>query len=430
MKIFRFAIVSILAALVASTTAPASAPTQARRMLAIRAAQVDGYHRLAELAMEAHLAADRTVRSALPPAGDAEIALRLYLRSARMVGDTRVYSDGVAEADIEIPLDGVVQKILQLCPPPTGRTWLLEDLRGQAVDGSLRVGGGGRVPQDVPPEVVARLESSPPDELAEMFPAGWERVTVEGRVEAVRRARVRAYEAMAALVRGLRVGSTWTADDLVAGSPAAETLLDQFLRSLPVAGPPRMMPDGIAEVEVAVPVRELIQTLKDIRAMAPSDSRWTEEQVDQLSVQLKAERLVVTGRGMPPPDQVLPAEALTELPGAPLPDWAAGVLEARGTARVPEDIDDPAEARLLAARSAKARAVADLEKQVDAVVLEDGRTVRDRAAKEEAFRRDVATLLASAKTVRYQPSADGKRWEADLRLPLMRLWGFSRTHRP
>ena len=177
---------------------------------------------------------------------------------------------------------------------------------------------------------------------------------------------------------------------------------------------------------MAVPVRDLIRVLKDVRAVIPTDSRWPEEQMEQLLVYLKTDRLVATGYGMPPPDQVRPEEALPEAPASPLPDWAAQVLESRGTAKPPEDIDDAAEAQLLAARAAKARAASDLERQLDAVRLEDGQTVRQRAAKDEVFRRDIRTLLESAKVAKHQAIADGKQWEVVLRLPLVRLWEFSR----
>jgi hypothetical protein len=198
------------------------------------------------------------------------------------------------------------------------------------------------------------------------------------------------------------------------------------MRSLPVAGATRMMPDRVAEVDVAVPVRDLIRVLKDVRAVAPADSRWPEDEVDQLSVNLKTDRLVATGHGMPPPDQVMPEEALPEAPAPPLPDWAAQVLEARGTAKPSEDIEDAAQAQLLAARAAKARAASGLERQLDAVRLEDGQTVRQRAAKDEVFRRDIRTLLESAKVARHQAIAEGRQWEVVLRLPLVRLWEFSR----
>jgi hypothetical protein len=102
------------------------------------------------------------------------------------------------------------------------------------------------------------------------------------------------------------------------------------------------------------------------------------------------------------------------------------VLEARGVANRPDDIEDLAEAKVLAARSAKARAMSDLQRQLDAVRMDEDRTVRDRAAKDEAFRRDIVALIASAKTVKHEEQAGGKQWEVVVRLPLVRLWEFSR----
>jgi hypothetical protein len=416
-----------MAAAPSPVPAPVPSPTptpEQVRALAIRAAQVDAYQRLADLILAAPVADSKTFGELLGPDGDQEIALRVFLRSESVVGDPRVYSDGVAEADAEVPFEGVARAVAALTSPHSGHV-NLDGLRAQAVDGYLRTSGRGRAPDDISPEAVKKILAARPEEFVEIFPVGWERVTATGRVVAQRRARVRAYAAMKVLVQSIRVNPTSTVGDAF-GAPAAEALLDVFVSGLPLAGPPRLMPDRVAEVDVAASVRDLIKFLKDVRPVGIGDDRWNDEEIDQLSINLKAERLTVTGRGMPPTDQVRPPEAMAGEPGPPMPDWAATVLEGRGVAKRPDDVENEAEARLLAARAAKARAAEQIERLLDDVRLDDGRTVRDRAAKDEVFRKDITTLLASAKTVKYQVSSDGKQWEVVLRLPLVRLWEFSR----
>ena len=240
----------------------------------------------------------------------------------------------------------------------------LDRLRGQAFDGVLSASGRGTPPQDVPPDQAKRAAAATPEEFVQIYPVGWEGVTAAGRVEAESRARVRAYDAMGAAVRAIRLGPAGTLGAMVKDSAGAETLLDTFVRGLPLAGPVRLMPDRIAEADLAAPIRDLIKVLRDIRAMTPQDPRWAETRIDELSVALKTDRVLVTGRGMPPPEGLRPADALAEPPSAPLPDWAAAVLEAKARARLPEDIENPDQARLLAARAAKAKALEDLEPPV------------------------------------------------------------------
>jgi len=412
---------------VAAPAPAAPSPADEEKALSIRAALVDSYSRLAELVLAAKLPDNRTVGAAVGPASDGEVALRLMLRTARMIGDPRVYSDGVAEVDVEMSFEAVAQKVAQLCGPKVTAAQALADLRAQTIDGYLRAEGRGRVPRDLAPDVIRKAAATRPEELMEMFPLGWERATALGRVDAVRQARVRAYAAMGEAVRAIRLSPKCTIGELASSSPAADTLLDAYLRGLPVVGQPRMMPDRIVEVDMTALVRDLIKVLKDIRALAPAEGLPTEDRIDQLSINLKTERLTVTGYGMPPPDQIKPEESLPAAPGPTMPDWAALVLEARGVARPPDDVEDAGEAKVLAARSAKARAMSDLERRVDAVRLDDGRTVRDRAAKDEVFRRDIVALLASAKTVKHEEQAGGKQWEVVVRLPLVRLWEFSRA---
>jgi hypothetical protein len=128
---------------------------------------------------------------------------------------------------------------------------------------------------------------------------------------------------------------------------------------------------------------------------------------------------------MPPPEAIRP-ESVAAAGGAALPDWATEVLQATGTAGLSRDADDAREARLMAVRSAKVRALADLERRVDAIVLAGGTTVRERAARDAVFRSDLETFLESARTVRQRSLRDGRAWEVTLRLPLLRLYEFSR----
>jgi len=395
------------------------------RMLAVLAAQVDGVNRLTQMVLDARAGDGKTVRDVLGANSPNEIDLRVFLRSARVVGLARMYSDGVAEVDVEAPADVVVAKVAELCGAKPGAA-AFDDLRSRALDGCLRTSGTGRAPAGLAPEVIARLASAPPEVLPEMFPAGWERVTATGRVLAVRAARVDAFRRMRERLTAILLGPTGTVGDLVHGAAAAEAAFEGYVRSLAVAGPPRLMPDCIAEVEVAAPVRSLIEVLKDIRRLRGGAGRWTEEQIDRLSVRIKSDAITVTGRGMPPEEEVRASAGAGVAGGAPLPDWATDVVEARGTGALALDVPDPERARLLAARSAKARALADLERQVDAIDRGDGVTVRQRAAKDAAFRSDLETFLESARTVTYRGIKDGQAWEVVLRVPLLRLYECSR----
>ena len=424
-----FGLIAIFLALAAGVGAAAPkppAPPNEKTALAVRAARVDALGHLTDLVFGARLSAEKTIGQTVGAASNGEIAIRVALRSARMASEPRVYSDGVAEVDLEIRLDEVAGLVRSLGILGDGKTSSLADLEHRAMEGSLRASGAGRAPPDVPADFAEQTAAAKPDDLAEMFPAGWERVTAAGRVAAICEARVRAYEAMAALLRGIYLAEADTIADLVDQGPAEIKVFDAFVRLLPVGGEPRMMPDRIAEVEVAAPVRDVIRTLKEIRSLREGPSRWTADDIDRLSVSLKTNRLTVLGRGMPPPRDLHTADAAVAGSGVPLPDWATEVHEARGTARFSEEVERPDEARVLAARSAKVRALADLQKQIGAVKLDDGRTVRQRAAKDEVFRRDLKMFVSSAKPSLYRATEDGKGWEVSLRLPLVRLYEFAR----
>jgi len=397
--------------------APAESPA-ARQALSFRAAQADGLRRLAARVESAHLAPDATVGEGLERGSEGWIALRLFLRSARPVGEPRYYSDGVTEVDLEVSLEAVVEEAKRLCPDAAA----LDDLGAGAVDGSIRATGVGRAPEGVEAAVAAQVVATPADVLPEVYPLGWENVQPAGRLQAARHARIRAYQAMGARLRETRVTPALTVADVVGPEPAAQSRLDVFVRSLPLAGPPRLMPDGLCEVTVRAPVRDVIGALKEIRLLAGGGAPVEEEELDNLSVRLKTDHLEATGWGAPMAT-LLEAPAPSEAPA--LPDWAAGFLEASGVSRPPDEVGDRQQARVLALRSAKATALALLAKRLDAVGLDDGRTVRERAAKDPVFQRDVKTFLESAETVVSRDTEDGQ-CEVVVRLPLARLYGFSR----
>jgi len=410
-----------LAALAWADTSAAAHTEAQRKILSFRVAQVDALNRLADLVRAARLSENVTVAEALGRTAEGSIELRLSLRSARPVGEPRYYSDGVTEVDLEISVEALIRTVNTLCPHPESQPFALEDLRERAVDGRLRISGRGRAPEGLSPEAVGRIEAAPPDTLPEMFPVGWERVQASGRIQAARDARIRAYGAMRARLEAIRVTPAHTIGDLTGTDSARRARLDIFVRHLPPAGPPRMMPDGICEVQVAAPVPAVIEMLKEIRAMTPGDEGWREEDIDDLSVRLKTDCVTVTGCGVPASMFVHPAERTAP---APLPDWAACVLEARGVARVLEQLEDEGQAHLLAARSAKARAATELAERLDRVTLDDGQTVRRRASKNPTFKENVRTFLRSAETALSRLTEDG-RWEVILRLPLVRLYEFS-----
>ena len=402
--------------------ARAAAPEESasvRQALSFRSAQADALRRLAERIESAHFAPEATVGDRLERGSDGWISLRLFLRSARPAGEPRYYSDGVTEVDLEMPLETVVEEVKKLLHDTAAD---LADLRAESVEGYLRATGVGRAPEDVAPAAVARVVATPTDVLPEVYPVGWENIQPAGRIQAARHARIRAYQAMGERIREARVTPALTVAAVVGTAPAAQARLDVFLRSLPLAGPPRMMPDGLCEVTVRAPVRDLIAALKEIRGVAAGGAEVREEELDGLSVRLKTDYLEATGCGA--------AGAMFRKPSAPseaplLPDWAAGYLEAGAMSRPPEQIDDREQARVLALRSAKATALALLAKRLDAVGLDEGRTVRERAAKDPVFQQDVKTFLESAETVVSRETEDGQ-WEVVVRLPLVRLYEFSR----
>ena len=407
--------------------APAESPYSPKvaEVLAIRMAQVDAVNRLTDRVLSARLAGGKTVGAVLGHGSRGEIDLRVFLRTARRVGPPRVYSDAVAECDVHVPVDVLTQKVVALCGQDAGAPDVLA-LGDGAIDGYLGQSGSGRPVPGLPEEVIGRVMAAPPEVLPEMFPAGWERVTGTGRVLAVRAARVAAYEAMAVRLRAILLAPSESVGDLVGNASASQAAFEAYVRSLAVTGEPRLMPDRIAEVEVSAPLRGLIEVLKDIRRLRLPETSVTEEQLDRLSVRIKSDAITVAGRGMPPQEATRPAAAPLVAGGQALPDWATTVLLATGTARLSRDETDPNRARLLAARSAKVRALADLDNQVNQVILQDGVTVRSRAATDAVFRSDLEVFLDSARTVRYRATDEGRVWEVVLRLPLLRLYACSR----
>jgi hypothetical protein len=87
-------------------------PLSAQRKGAIRAAQVDAYRNLLEIAKGVNVSSETTVENAMLVSDIIQTQVNGVIRGARMVGEPKYMSTGDVEVEVEVPLRGIAEAVL------------------------------------------------------------------------------------------------------------------------------------------------------------------------------------------------------------------------------------------------------------------------------------------------------------------------------
>jgi hypothetical protein len=417
-----------------------------QKLLAKRAAIVDGYRNLAERIKGLKIDANTYVRDFVAEADEINTSLDTFIKGARVVGPARYFEDGSAEVTVEITLSELVQQLQKVYT--TYRHLCHEHVYSfdQMVTYNrlkvIRETGRG-TPRENP--VAGEPMDPPPQEATYAVPTagipGWENVTARGRMMAERAAKVDAYRNMAERIKGLQITADTYVRDFVAESDQISTRVDTFVKGMKTVGPYRYLPDGICQVDVEVAVRNVAKELTTIRdwyvGYDPYHG-WNREllkttQFEEILKYYPKKYIRVTGEGVPPEKYMRRGEpgpepvALAPEPYDQAPEWVSQVVRARGNG-IPPEGQTGTEAKLMAARAAEMDAKRNLAEMVYGVKIDSQTTVRDFVVQDDTIRAEVQTFLAGAQVSEPQFLEDGSA-EVEVQLSLNDLWDRIKKYR-
>ena len=402
--------------------------TPQNKLLAMRAAQADALRKLAEQIYGLRIDAETTVKDFVTESDVIRTQVKAFLRGAKMVGRPRYYSDGACDVDYEMTLATVITNLKRIADGyvkkgkfkgdyfeqitkhtkltkivVTGSGAPREDVDyGDAVDGGLATG-------------VLRSSMQP-----RKVPAGWEDVTAQGRLMALRGAQVDAYRQIAERVIGVLVASETEVKDFVTEMDLIRTFARGRLVGVKITGH-RFMCDQVAEVDCEMTLETLVTTVKTIVDGKVKHGKFTGDYLRQVFTKAKLTKIKATGRSVPAARFIRGSTSTVGIDEPPA--WTANVVKATGTGAVDQAMlaENAAQAWLNAERAATLDGLRKLGEQVDGLRIDSTTLVKDFVAEHDAIRSDMNTFIRGARIVAKRRLDDGTA-EVDVELPLERLW--------
>ena len=348
----------------------------------------------------------------------ADTRARVYGAVRRAVRATppQVYSDGATAVQVELPLREAVRALAEAC-----REKNMEVAAGQGTDSKtpspdpLSPRKRGEEATTAKPAVSASTDRAAarfqPEDFEKIVlytdreslwgfgtakglveaglgseaPAGWRDLGVFGRLKVRHDATENGYRQILERIRTMRVSPTRTVGEFLGSDKRIEADMEVFVRSRPAASEARYLPERICEVDVSLPVADLVGELKSL-ANAYEMATFPAAGFNELSLSVAGSALEVTGVAVPEP-------------AARMAEPAAALWSRTAEAELPEAADDAQQRRLLAARAALAMAREGLREEIYAKPLAGG-TVGTAVDANPGLRKDIDTFLENLREVK------------------------------
>lgn len=408
----------LLALIVASSCIIAQTEEAQDKVLARRAARLDAMRQLAETIQGLRITSMTTVKDFVAESDVTRASLRTFLQGAQEI-QTRYKPDGTCEVTMVVTLDQVIAWLQKAWYPNRSRVVPFPRQFRQ-----IRHHTGKRYFIATGTGAMSEKPSPSPWQQGNF----WVRVTAQGKLMALRAAKIDAYRNMAETVKGLRLTATTTVKDFVAESDVIRASFSGVIRGVKFVGPPRYRPDGVVEVTAQLRIKKLTVSLATVCRDHYYGTRWHPGIFRRIARYSSRRVIRAVGSGVPPGKEVLPAAplppdkpALPPPPSTSVPKWAQRTVKVTGYGAMPDFIANPARARLMARRAAKLDACRQLAERVMGLKIDSRTTVRDFVTAHDNIRSEVNTLIRGATVVGSRTQPDGTV-EVDVKLYLGDMW--------
>lgn len=414
--------VALIAGLALIGVAYGQADEQAR-LMARRAAEADAMRKLAECVYGIQINSRTYVKDFVAESDEIRGAVDAFVKGIRL-GEARFYADGSCEVPAEVTTARVVEVLRQVHQ----KHYRGSDISTSDFDAITRrtekqvirvVGTGvaGDVRPEPPPappgDKAAPAPGAPPPPVPEI----WQKVGAQGRLLALRMARLDAMRRLAERIKGLRLTARTQVRDFVAESDVITTELSDTLIGAEEVGVFLRPDELIAEVTMTVPTEQVITAIKTLhsRHYKGDDVRSTE--IENIARSVVTRDFTETGRGIPPPQYLKRFEEITHID---LPDWSMGPLEATGAGTDPA-MSTPA-GKLKAARAAEMDARRKLAERIGSLRITPERTMQDFTTEHDHLVALVDGLIVDAQVTNTR--FEGDQAFVTVQIPGLALWSI------
>ncbi len=395
-----------------------------RKLLSKRAAEADAYRKLAEAVYGIQINSRTHVRDFVAESDEIKSELATFIRGIRL-GQPTWYEDG----SCEVPAEVTVARVIETLREAHSRHYKGDSIKAEDFESVTRrtekqiikVIGMGAPREDLPPDLpegVAEALGAPPAAAPgpPPIPEIWRKVGAQGRLMAIRAARLDAQRRLAERIKGLRLTSRTQVRDFVAESDVITTELNASLVGAYEVGSPYLHHDElIAEVKMVVPTEQVITAVKKLHSRHYKGDDVKGMDIEQAVKTVVKKDFEAVGMGVPPPQLVRKYAAEAE---TPIPDWTAEPISADGSGTDPE-MDTP-QGRLRAARAAELDAKRKLAERIAGLAIQSETRVQDFVTQHDYIASQLDAVIVDA-TVTSTRFTDGEA-VVTVSVPGMRVW--------
>ncbi len=406
------------------------------KLLALRAARVDGMRKLAERIRGLRITSETTVQDFVTESDTIETAMRAWLSGMREVGKPKYYEDGTCEVTMEVTLVDVVMTLKQIHNRYyKGSKFKANDFEQITVTNKekiIRVTGQGAMRDDLEDKGelmdATKVEAGrlPMNDRARAY---WmAHCTGRGRLMAERAARVDAMRRLAERIKGVVVSSNTTVRDFVAESDDINVNMETFLRGAREIGVRYHEDELIVEVEMQVKLATVLMDFKSWTDTHYKGDRVKIRQLEELIVKTKEDLIKETGMGIPPEKYLKGVEggALTVLAVAQqAPPWMNQKLRATGNAAIDTENANAAQAKLMAFRGAELDARRKLAEQINGLMITSNTSVNDFVTQNDEIRTAMLAFQQGAQVIdSSKKMLEDGTVQIDVEIELRPLWNM------
>ena len=228
--------VAMLASLAGPVLAQSAQRNAQRKLLAIRAARVDAMRKMAERIKGLRITSETTVQDFVTENDTIETALNTFIRGMKEEGKAKFFKDGTAEVTMSVTLRTIITKLTHIYSAHyKGDKVKASDFKKMTQTNKfdkITVVGSGVVPEELDEDPLQAIPSSgrtprPYGQAGKYWSA---HCKPQGRLMAVRAARVDGMRRLAERIKGVHITSDTTVQDFVAESDNIDVNMRTFLR--------------------------------------------------------------------------------------------------------------------------------------------------------------------------------------------------------
>ncbi|MBI5723341.1 MAG: hypothetical protein HZA50_05240 [Planctomycetes bacterium] len=438
-KVRNIAVYVLAAAVLVAWTAPVLADAKddfkaaQNKLLAYRAARADAIRKLAERIIGLKITSETTVKNFVTQSDTIDTAMKAFLSGVKDEGKPKYAEDGVCTVTMSVTIGEVIVALKQIYNQyAKGGKIKIEDFEQMSVTYKETVfsetGQGAPRPDktvDVLIPAGSKLDTVISDMPADAAAYWKTRVEPQGRLMAVRAARVEAMRRLGERLSGVMITSETSVRDFVAESDEINVDMKTFLSGAKETRIKYHTDELIVEVRMEVLWRTVLESFKSWADVHYRGNKINITKIEEKITTVKDELIEETGMGIPPARFLKEGikDSVVAVIGGNLPNWVGITKRVVGNAAVDKNTDNAAQAKLMAFRAAELDARRKLAEEVVGLVITSSTSVKDFIAQNDEIRTAMLTFQQGARVVEgSQKVADDGTAQVTVEIDMAPLW--------